>query len=827
MTLVFTGLLAIAIVWLMYQRASALAWIAASAYLFGLITISLNTGPAATATLWIGYALVATIFAWPALRRPLISAPLFHVFRSIAPRISKTEREAMQAGTVGWEGELFTGRPDWQQLWDAKPASLTAEEQAFVEGPTETLCSMIDDWDITNNRLDLSPETWDYIKKNNFFGMIIPRAYGGLEFSAHAHSQVVMKLSTRSISAAVTVMVPNSLGPGKLLLHYGTEQQKDHYLPRLARGEEVPCFALTSPHAGSDASSIPDRGIVCEGEWEGRPTIGIRVTWDKRYITLAPVATLLGLAFHLYDPDHLIGKKHDIGITIALIPTSTPGVNIGQRHLPLNAVFQNGPTSADDLFIPMEWIIGGQERVGQGWAMLMESLSDGRGISLPALSTGAGKFASRVVGAYSRIREQFHMPIGRFEGVEEVLCQIVGETYINNATRKFMTAALDSGQHPSVASAIVKYRLTESLRRIMNWSMDIHGGRGICMGPRNYLARPYQSIPIAITVEGANILTRSLIVFGQGALRAHPFVLPELNALALRDRQQALIDFDKALFGHLSWSLSNAARSLILALSNGRTAGGFDGQRNAHWLQRMERWSSAFALTADSVLISLGPALKRKEKLTGRLADVMSSLYQASAVLKKFREDGEPEADIPLLDWSMARLGNEIETSLDGIIRNLPNRLVAGLLRVLVFPRGRTQPQPSDRLGNRVAAIVLEPSEARDRLTDGAYIPMDANDPIGRVEMALAKTIAAEPAKRKLHKAVVSGRITADLLMEQVQQAQDTGLLDQMEAARIRAAETARNDVIAVDQFDPQQLRQEQSWPEATQQVTGVNPSIS
>lgn len=806
MTLVFSALLAVAIVWLMYQRASRLAWIAASAYLFGLITISLDLTPAANLALWIGYALIASVLALPALRRPLISAPLFHVFRSITPRISSTEREAMQAGTVGWEGELFTGRPDWEQLWDAPPATLSEEEQAFIDGPVNTLCAMIDDWDITQNRLDLPAEVWDYIKDNRFFGMIIPRRYGGLEFSAHAHSQVVMKLSTRSISGAVTVMVPNSLGPGKLLLQYGTEAQKDYYLPRLARGEEIPCFALTSPHAGSDASAIPDRGIVCEGEWEGKTVLGMRVTWDKRYITLAPVATLLGLAFHLYDPDHLLGKKRDIGITVALIPTRTPGVNIGNRHLPLNAVFQNGPTSAEDLFIPMDWIIGGQQRVGQGWAMLMESLADGRGISLPALSTGAGKFASRVVGAYSRIREQFHMPIGRFEGVEEVLASIVGETYINNATRKFMTAALDTGQHPSVASAIVKYRLTESMRRIINGSMDIHGGRGICMGPRNYLARPYQSIPIAITVEGANILTRSLIVFGQGALRAHPWVLPELNALALRDRQQALIDFDQALFGHLSWSLSNVARSLILALSSGRSAGGFDGQTNARWLQHMERWSAAFALTADSVLISLGPALKRKEKLTGRLADVMSSLYQASAVLKKFHDDGEPAADQVLVNWSMAWLGNEIETALDGIIRNLPNRVVATLLRVLVFPLGRRQARPSDRLGKQVAGIALEPGAARDRLTEGAWIPFNADDPVGRVEMALTKAIAAEPAKRKLHKAVVSGRISADLLMEQVQEALDTGLLDQMEVARIRAAEAARSDVIAVDDFAPQQL---------------------
>jgi acyl-CoA dehydrogenase len=585
------------------------------------------------------------------LRRQLISRPVLHWLKGRLPRVSETEREALEAGTVGWDGELFSGKPDWSQLLGLSRPTLTAEEQAFLDGPVEELCQMLDDWAITFRDRNLPPEVWDFIKKNRFFGMIIPRHYGGLEFSALAHSAVVKKISTRSITAAVTVMVPNSLGPAELLLHYGTEEQKDHYLPRLARGEDIPCFALTGPEAGSDAASLNDRGVVCWGEWEGQRVLGMRVTWEKRYITLGPVASVMGLAFRLYDPEHLLGDKEDHGITVALVPTKTPGVVIGRRHFPANQGFQNGPNSGQDVFMPLDWIIGGPARAGQGWRMLMESLSVGRSISLPSLSTGAAKLAARATGAYARVRHQFGLPIGRFEGVEEALAPIAANAYLLEAARSNTAWVVDQGEKPTVLSAILKYHATTLMRETINHALDIHGGKAICNGPSNYLANGYYAIPVSITVEGANILTRSLIIFGQGAIRCHPWLQKEMAAAAMEDHQEAVAAFDRAFFGHLGFLAANMLRAPFHNLTGAVFAHAPKDAAPTHWYRKLSAASASLALVSDFALAILGGELKRREILSGRLGDVLSQLYLASCVLKRFHDEGEPRK--PHVPWSI------------------------------------------------------------------------------------------------------------------------------------------------------------------------------
>lgn len=715
-----------------------------------------------------------------ALRRRWISAPLLRIFRAAMPTMSQTERDALEAGTVWWDAELFSGHPTWEVLLKTPAPVLTAEEQAFLNGPVDDLCRLVDDWRITDEWHDLPPEVWHFMKTHGFFGMIIPKRYGGLELSALAHSAVVMKLAGRSVTAAVTVMVPNSLGPAELLLRYGTDEQKTFYLPRLARGEEVPCFALTSPDAGSDAASMTDRGVVCRGTFRGRPNVlGIRLNWNKRYITLGPVATLLGLAFKLSDPDHLLGNQEDLGITVALIPTSTPGITIGRRHVPLTIPFQNGPTSGRDVWIPADWIIGGPARAGQGWRMLMECLAAGRSISLPALSVGAAKLACRATGAYARIRTQFKTPIGRFEGVQEALARMAGTTYLMEAARVMTAGAVDQGERPSVISAIVKYHLTERMRRVVNDAMDVLGGAGIMMGPRNLLGRLYQAIPIGITVEGANILTRSLIIFGQGAIRCHPFVLRELRAAADTDHTQGLHDFDRALWGHLRFTLRNAVRALALGMTGARWASAPVTGPTRRDYQRLTRMSAAFALAADVAMLVVGGALKRKEALSGRLADVFSHLYLASAALKRFEDQGRPAADLPLVQWACEDALATMQNQLDGLLANFPNRPVAGLLRVLIFPWGRRERSPNDALAHRVANLLLEPSAARDRLTAGIYAPADASEMVGCLDAALEKIVAAD--------AVGHGG----------------GQVAPKEAELILDAAAARRDAISVDDFPP------------------------
>ncbi len=752
--------------------------------------------------LWIIWGLAALFYLAVPVRQKYISKPLFKRIKKVLPPISDTERDAIEAGSVWWEADLFQGNPDFNKLLKYKKPGLTAEEQAFLDGPVNELCAMLDDWKITHELQDLPENVWSFLKQNNFFGMIIPKEYGGLEFSAHAHSNVIVKISARSISAAVTVMVPNSLGPAELLLHYGTQQQKDHYLPRLADGREIPCFALTGPDAGSDAGSIPDTGIVCYKKFKGKKTLGFLLNWEKRYITLGPVATVLGLAFKAYDPDKLIGEKEALGITCALIPAKTKGITIGNRHMPLNAAFQNGPNQGKNVFIPMDWIIGGQEKIGQGWRMLVESLSAGRGISLPALSTGAGKHSLRTTGAYARIRKQFKTSIGKFEGVEEAMANLAGKTYLMNAGRLLTLSALDNHEKPSVITAILKYHNTEMMREVINNAMDIHGGRGICMGPSNYLARAYQTIPVGITVEGANILTRTMIIFGQGAMRCHPWLIKEIEAVNFHNQKQGEQRFDQALVGHLAYLLKNISRAFIYGLSGSHLGKSPVGGRVAIYYKRLSQMSAAFAVISDLALMLLGGAFKRKEKLSGRFADALSHMFYVSATLKKFHDDGQPKHDLATVEWCCKYSLYQTQIALDEILRNFPPKILGLLIRIIIFPLGLSLRLPNDRQGQRVAAQMIKTSEARNSLTHGLFISKDKKDITGCLEDALQKVELAEPIEKRLK---AQKKIKPDLLSAQewMQQLLDEHIITEEEHHKLKAAEQAIRQVIMVDDFVP------------------------
>ena len=816
LTIILSVLAVLAIAWaLAYHRANALAWSAALAA--GAACLALFTPAPAwlVAAACIAVAFFAAFSVVRPLRRAAVSGPLFGVFKKVLPAMSDTEREALEAGSVWWDADLFSGNPDWKKLLAYPAPKLTAEEQAFMDGPVEELCGMLDEWDINHERMDLPPEVWKYMRDKGFLGIIIPKSQGGLGFSAFAHSEIVTKIATRSGAAAVTVMVPNSLGPAELLMHYGTEAQKNHFLPRLAKGQEIPCFALTNPDAGSDAASIPDLGIVCKGTHEGREVLGIRLTWEKRYITLAPVATILGLAFQLHDPDGLLGQEEDLGITLALIPTSHPGVNVGRRHNPLGCAFMNGPTTGKDVFIPMEWVIGGQAQAGKGWRMLMECLAAGRSISLPSMSMAAGKVGSRASGAYARIRSQFKTAIGNFEGIQEPLARIGGSTYLMDGMRRMTMAALDMGEKPSVISAICKYHMTERMRTVINDAMDIHGGKGICMGPNNYLGRAYQTVPIAITVEGANILTRSLIIFGQGAIRCHPWVLKEMTAV----RGDDLRAFDEAFWGHVAFTVSNGARSLWLGLTGGKGVSVPGSPRTRRYLQILTRFSSAFAMLADMSMFVIGGSLKRKEMLSARLGDILSHLYMMSATVKRFHDDGCPEEDVPLLTWAMYDSSFKLQVAMDGVLANFPNRPVAWLMRRLAFPKGLTLTAPHDKWNVRVARLLTEPSATRDRLTAGMYLPRKEDDVIGRLEFAMEAVIKAEPVEAKLRAAQKDGRLAQRGTAERREAAVKGGIITLAEFEHLVRTDRLRREVIMVDDFPndlSRQSRQENAqWPRA------------
>jgi acyl-CoA dehydrogenase len=793
--------------YLAYHRVSLRAATAAVGIALGAYTLFGGGSLPWTIALWVAFAGLVLLNV-DAFRLRYITKPFLMVYRRMLPSMSDTEREALEAGTVWWDGELFTGRPDWSKLLSAKAPQLTAEEQAFLDGPCEELCRMLDEWDITHRRADLPPQVWDFLKKKGFFAMIIPKKYGGLEFSAYAHSCVLVKLASRSATCSSTVAVPNSLGPAELLLHYGTEEQKNHYLPRLARGEDVPCFALTGPRAGSDAASIPDTGVVCRGIHDGHEVVGIRLNFSKRYITLAPVATVIGLAFKLYDPDKLLGgDRTDYGITCALIPRGTPGVTIGRRHFPLNVPFQNGPLSGKDVFVPLDAIIGGPKMAGQGWRMLVEQLSVGRCISLPSNSAGGAKAGVYASTAYARIRKQFAQPVGRFEGVEEALTRMAGAAYIIDAARSVTTGAIDGGEKPSVPAAMLKYHCTELGRKVANDAMDVQGGKGICLGPKNYLGRGYQVVPVGITVEGANILTRSLMILGQGAIRCHPYVLREMNAAKVKDKTRSLREFDEALFGHAGYTLSNAARSFVMAVTMARFSDAPTDGATRRYYQHINKFSAAFAFATDMAMLTLGGYLKQKEHLSARLGDVLSALYMASMVLKHYENQGRPAADLPLVEWSCRTLLYEAQEQLHGFLRNFPNRWVAGLMRIVVFPRARTYFAPSDRLGRRIVEPLMQPSETRERLAHGIYKTIEPGNPLGLLQEALVLSMGAEPLEKRLRvEGVKTGRITALDLPGQIEQGVAIGLLNESEAQLLRDYDRKVMDIINVDDFTTEEL---------------------
>lgn len=789
-----------------YHRLRLAYWVAITATLLVACWL-LGANPVATSIAAIILAIIAVPLLLPFIRKPLITSPLLKFYRKILPPLSQTERIALESGSVGFEGQLFSGDPDWQQLLSQPKPELTAEEQAFLDGPVEELCRMTNDWEITHVYADLPPEMWDFIKKNKFFGMIIPKEYGGLGFSALAHHKVIQKLASVSSVVSSTVGVPNSLGPGELLMHYGTQQQKDHYLPRLSNGLEVPCFALTGPFAGSDATSIPDYGIVCEGDWNGAKVLGVRLTFDKRYITLAPLATIIGLAFRMYDPDGLLGDKKDIGITLALMPREAEGLEVGRRHFPLNSPFQNGPVRGKDVFVPLNQIIGEENGFGEGWRMLSECLSIGRSITLPSTASGGAKLGAVTTGAYARIRKQFGLSVGRFEGVEEALARIAGKTYAISALSQATAAAVDRGDVPAVPSAIAKYHCTTMSRDVIADMMDVIGGKGIILGPRNFAGRSWQASPIAITVEGANIMTRSLLIFGQGAILCHPWVLKEMKAAQNPDVKAGTDEFDRNLFGHIGFAISNAVRSLWFALTGAKIGSAPGDNYTRRYFRKLDRYSANLALMADVSMLMLGGKLKFKESLSGRLGDVLSHLYMTSAMLKRYHDEGAPVADQPLLAWAFHDSVHKIELALSGALRNFPIRPVGWLMWALIFPWGRRAEAPGDRLSHRAAALLMTPNEARDRIAHGVFTTPCENNPAGRINSYLAKAVLAEPVERKFLKALKTKGIEALDFAGQLEEGVREGWITADERTQLEELREMTLDTITVDDFDAHELR--------------------
>jgi acyl-CoA dehydrogenase len=758
-------------------------------------------------------ALVMGALAIPALRRVAIIAPAYATVRKILPKVSETEQQALDAGTIGFDAELFSGRPDWAKLRAIPAIELSDEERAFLNGPTEELCRMTNDWQVRHNQKEIPKEIWDFVKKHGFLGMLISKEHGGLGFSAQAQSLILGKIASRSPDVCVIVMVPNSLGPGELIEKYGTDEQKHHYLPRLARGDDVPCFSLTGPTSGSDAATMRDIGTVVRGTWKGKPTVGVKVSWDKRYITLGPDATLVGLAFQLFDPENILGRNEkngsdNIGITVALIPANHPGVNIGRRHLPSGSAFPNGPNWGRDVFIPMEFIIGGEKMAGQGWRMLMECLAAGRAISLPSSATAASKAMLRFTTAYARIRKQFGLPVGKMEGLEEPLTRMVETAYVNEAARAVTAAMVSRGEKPAVISALMKYQTTEKMRQTVNDAMDLHGGKAICDGPSNYIMSAYQSVPVGITVEGANILTRTLITFAQGALRSHPYLYKEVQACQNPDTKAGMKAFEKAFGGHVSFSLSNITGALFHNLTGGMFGRVPDGAYGtADWYRQLWRQSRNFALVADMTVAVLGGGLKTKQKITGRLADALSELYMLSCVLKRYEDDGRPHNDRLIVALAAQNALYRHQQALRGVVDNFPVAPVRVLLNWLVFPLGaRYKPAP-DWLGHKVVSLVLEPGDVRDRLTRHMFVSRDVNDATGLLEVTLEKVVRAEEAEKKLDRAVRHGQIRRYHGVDWIGDAQKKNVITESEAQLLRDVESLTARVIAVDHFDPAEVK--------------------
>lgn len=741
-----------------------------------------------------------------ALRMKIITQPAYKTLSQAMPSMSSTEREALDAGTSWWEKELFMGAPNWDTFEQYPYPTLSAEEQSFLDNEVEQLCNMLDEWEIHHKHKDLSPETWQFIKTHGFLGLIIPKEYGGKAFSSFAQSRIMSKIASRSLTAAVSCMVPNSLGPGELLLHYGTDEQKKRYLPGLAKGEEIPCFGLTSPEAGSDAGAIPDTGVVCYGQFEGRHVLGLKMNFSKRWITLAPIATVIGLAFKLYDPEGLLGDKTktDYGITCALLPANHAGVKVGPRHHP-GSPFMNGTVEGQDVFIPLDWIIGGVENAGKGWRMLMECLAVGRGISLPALSTAAGEMTYLNVGAFARIRQQFKLSVGKFEGVQEVTSDIASETYMLEAFRYLVTCGLNQGGKPAVMTAMAKYYATESMRRVVNHGMDVVGGRAIQLGPRNFLALTYQAIPVSITVEGANILSRSLMIFGQGSMRCHPYLYEELQLLQAPDKDAALTQFNELFYHHLGYTFNRTAR----AFAFGWFGGSSDAPQQADEFSRpyyktINRFSAAFALTADMCLGLLAGDIKRKEMLSGRLADIHAQLFIATAILKYYAH-GQKTADEQLhAQLALDKALFNAQEAFFGLFNNFPMQLAAGVVKLICFPWGRALQPPSDQLKRDVAMSMMQDNAFRQQLKQHVFYNTDPDDVFGRMESTFQSLTEIEPLWDRFKKAEAKGSFDGLSFEEHIADALNTGAIQPEEASQLLSYNAQRFDSILTDIFDMQ-----------------------
>ncbi len=785
-----------------YLKTNLKTWTIATAIVMALVSWKFNFGWLSLSLIWLIFIAAAAILNIKSIRQQLITAPFLTFYKKALPKLSETERIALESGTVSWDGELFSGKPNFKKLHEIPAPQLSSDEQAFIDGPVAELCSMVNEYEINHIKGDMPKEVWQFIRDNGFIGMIISKKYGGLGFSALGHSMVLQKLASRSVAVAATVAVPNSLGPGELLHLYGTQEQKDHYLPSLAAGKDIPCFGLTGPTAGSDATSIPDTGVVCRRKFEGKQQLGILLNFNKRYITLAPVATVVGLAFQMLDPDGLLGDTNELGITLALLPRDTKGMEIGRRHNPLDVMFMNGPIIGKDVFIPLSFIIGGEKMIGQGWKMLVECLSIGRSISLPSCSTGGAKMVTFATGAYARIRKQFNIPIGRFEGIEEALCEIAGMTYSMAATSTMTALAVDQGEIPAVPSAIAKMHATDMSRTIISHAMDIHGGKGIIMGPKNYLGRAWMGLPIWITVEGANILTRSMIIFGQGAIRCHPYVLKEMEAANIEDADTRLVKFDEILFKHIGYSFSNAVRSFFMGLGLWRLEKAPSDNFSKKFYARITRYSAAFGLAADVSMLTLGGALKKKEKTSARLGDVLSHLYMASAVLKRYRDQGSQKADQALVAWSLHQHFYKIEQALKMLTYNYPSKVVGFILRRLVLPFGNHELPAGDRLGHKAASLILNPNETRARLTDGIDKEVTDSNIVAQMNETLKKVIETEPLERRILKALKAGEISAINPDESLVQALAKDIISQDEHDKLKIVRAEVMDVINVDDFE-------------------------
>lgn len=774
--------------------------------LFIVAWLLLGTLSPALLSAWlvIPLAVVLLVLNLGPLRRAVLTTPVFNVLKKSLPPLSVTEQEALDAGTTWWEKDLFSGTPNWSTFASINLPQLTTEEQSFLDNEVEQLCAMLDEWEIHNELKDLPQEAWQFLKEKKFFGLIIPKEYGGLDFSAYAQSRIMSKIASRSSTAAVTAMVPNSLGPGELLVKYGTQEQRNRYLPGLVTGEEIPCFGLTGPEAGSDAGAIPDLGVVCKEQYEGREVIGLRMNFSKRWITLAPVATVVGLAFKLQDPEGLLGNpgKVDYGITCALVPANHPGIEIGQRHNP-GSPFMNGPIFGTDVFIPIDWIIGGPAMAGKGWRMLIECLGAGRGVSLPALSTAAGEMNYRLVGAYARIRRQFNMEIGKFEGVQEATAEIAGLAYSLEAMRQFVTKGLETGA-PSVMTAMAKYHATEMMRTSVEHAMDIVGGRAIQKGPRNFLIAAYQAVPVAITVEGANILTRSLMIFGQGAVRCHPYLLDEMQAMQHPDHAKAIKAFDRLFISHLGHVFSNLIRLTFAGLCRGGftpvpvNANGF----SKVWYQRVNLLSLALASMSDFALAILGGDLKRRELLSARLGDVHSQLFIASALLKFHSAHPTTREEDAHAEYALTRAIYLAQEALRDFADNFSVPVISKLIRFLALPFGSIVKKPNDNLVRELGALIMEDNPIRKHLAQYLYVNQEPTDSAGRVESTFQLLLELGPTWQIFYRARQTGKILGDTLEEQTQDAVLKNIIQPSDAAKIVEYDARRYDCLLTDAFD-------------------------